>query len=102
MYDLVTFIIKAAFVTIIVLSLMIGVIWPLMRNLGNRSRRRSIESPVRDFKRSPPPFPLDEDEVEIPTTGQSEVDHQKEIVKMAMDDPTKTTHLIRNWINEKK
>jgi len=32
----------------------------------------------------------------------SEENHKKEIVKIALDDPSKTTHLIRNWINEKK
>jgi flagellar biosynthesis/type III secretory pathway M-ring protein FliF/YscJ len=101
-YDLTVFVIKSLFVIIIVLSLLIVVIWPLLRNLRHRSERRSIESPVQIRQHPVPMFPVDEEEVEIPTTGKSDADQNKEIVKIALDDPSKTTHLIRNWINEKK
>jgi flagellar biosynthesis/type III secretory pathway M-ring protein FliF/YscJ len=44
----------------------------------------------------------EEDELEIPTAGESQGDHNREIVRMALEDPTRTTQLIRNWIREKK
>ncbi|MBU2511480.1 hypothetical protein KJ966_09075 [bacterium] len=103
LYELVIFIIKIVFVAIIILSIVIGVIVPLMQNFSNKSNRRSIESPV--VRRSPRqffPIPDEEEEIEIPTNIRTKDDEKREIVKMALDDATKTTQLVRNWINEKK
>ncbi len=102
LHELTIFIIKSLFVIIVVLSLLIGVVWPLIRNLTDSSDRRSIESQAQSHRRSAPLFPVDEEEVEIPTTGKSEEEQQKEILKMARDDQSKTALLIRNWSNEKK
>jgi flagellar biosynthesis/type III secretory pathway M-ring protein FliF/YscJ len=43
-----------------------------------------------------------EEELEIPTAGKTQVTDNRDIVKMALEDPNKTALLIRNWIQEKK
>lgn len=99
--DLFDFLLKVAFVVLILVSLLFGVVVPLYRGFSKQSRQRSIESPVghRAVKSL---NMFDEDEVEIPTAGESQGDHNREIVKMAREDPMRTTQLIRNWIREKK
>ena len=101
-YEFFIFLLKASFIVIVVLSLVFGVIWPLMHNLKSQSRARSIESPVRYRRPSRPMFYDDEEEIEIPTAGENQVADNRDIVKMALEDPNKTTLLIRNWIQEKK
>jgi len=101
-YDFFIFLLKASFVVIIVLSIAIGVLWPLFQNFSGRAEPRNIESPVRYRPQRTVMFPKEEDELEIPTTGKNQDDLNREILKMAMEDPSKTTHLVRNWIKEKK
>jgi hypothetical protein len=42
-----------------------------------------------------------EEEMEIPTSGPADLS-KKEIIKVALEDPLKTTQLVRNWLREKK
>ena len=102
LYDFFVFLLKAGFVVAIVLSILIGVIWPLYLGFTGRSNQRKIESPVRYRPRTLFLIPPEEDEVEIPTTAKSKDEQNKDIVKMALEDPSKTAMLVRNWIHEKK
>lgn len=97
---MIVFLIKSIFVIIIVLSIVFGVIVPLVRNMSDREHHRDIRSPVQRT-RPTTLYPIQE-EVEIPTNNQSGEDQNKKIIKMAKDDTDKTTLLIRKWINEKK
>ncbi len=96
------FLLKAVFIVLVTVSVIMGVIVPILRNIKDKPYHRDIRSPVHD-----PPLPtfpkdFEEDEIEIPTTGKSEGEINKKIVEMALDDTSKTSMLIRNWINEKK
>lgn len=102
MYDFFVFLLKAFFVVIVFFSIAFGVILPLIQGMRSQSQRRSIESPVQ-YRRSTRSFFLpEEEEVEIPTSGDGEGDHQRDIIKLALEDPNKTALLVRNWIQEKQ
>ncbi len=103
LYDFTIFMIKLIFIVAIVLSLIMGVIIPLIQNLSRNTEQPKIESSVTP--RRPRPFLpsyLEEEEIEIPTNYKSQADENKEILKLAKNDPAKTAMLVRNWINEKK
>ncbi|MBU3916608.1 hypothetical protein KKA14_13830 [bacterium] len=96
------YLLKAAFIVLVTASVIFGVIVPIIRNLKDSQHHRDIRSPVKDRPRPAFPKSVEEDEIEIPTTGKSDGGINKKIVKMALDDTSKTSMLIKNWINEKK
>lgn len=102
LYDFFVFILKASFVVIIFLSILIGVILPLYHGIKHQPQQRTIESPVRYHRRPTNFFIQDEEEVEIPTAHKSQADQNRDIIKMALEDTNKTALLVRKWIQEKK
>lgn len=100
-YDLFVFILKAAFVVIVILSIAIGVIWPLYQAFSKQTPQRNTQSPVHRARPVHHWFTVEEEEIEIPTPPQGEEDPNRKIIKMALEDPSKTTLLVRNWLSEK-
>lgn len=100
-YEFSIFLIKAFFVAVIALSILFGVLLPLIYNLSHQSHQKDIQSPVYRQQRMPV-ISFEEEEIEIPTTGSDENARKKRILEMALGDTSKTTHLVRNWINENK
>ncbi len=95
------FLLKVAFIVLVTACVIMGIIVPIFRSFKDKPQYRDIRSPAQ----SPPPSipnSIEEDEIEIPTTGKSGDKINKKIVEMALDDTSKTSVLIRNWINEKK
>ncbi|MBU2646802.1 hypothetical protein KKI24_18985 [bacterium] len=92
-YSSILLIIKAVIGVMVVGAVTIFVLRPLFKNLNISENRLgdSRQLPGRRF----------EEELEIPTSKQTDVS-QKTIIKKALEDPNKTTQLVRNWLKEKK
>ncbi len=93
-YDFILLIIKAVIGVVVIIAVTIYVLRPLLRNLSGMDDR--IEAPRTRLDRR-----LQEEELEIPTSRPTDMSKQA-IIKKALDDPMKTTQLVRNWLREKK
>lgn len=93
-YNSILLIVKAVIGVIVVFGLTVYVLRPLYKNLSDSEDRMGNSR----LKLS---HPVKEDELEFPTSEQTNVSKQ-EIVKTALEDPIKTTQLVRNWLREKK
>ncbi len=93
-YDSILLIIKAVIGTIVVIAVTIYVLRPLVKSLSGMENQ---------IERSRPSLgrPVQEEELEIPTPLSTEVS-KRMIVKKALEDPQKTTQLVRNWLRDKK
>lgn len=93
-YDSILLIIKAVFGAVVVVGLTVYVLKPLIRSFSGMEER--VEKSRGKTSR-----PLQEEELEIPTSRSSEISRQA-IIKKALEDPRRTTQLVRNWLREKK
>jgi len=94
-YDFILLMIKLVIGVIVVAGITYYVIKPLVKGLSGIEHRVERSRPALNRRR------LEEEELEIPTSKNSEPTH-REIVRKALEDPIKTTQLVRNWLREKK
>lgn len=94
-YDTVILLIKAIVIGIVILGLIGFILRPLIKGLTSK-----VDSEPSRLKRIPGDQ-FNEEEIEIPTTQDQEPD-SRSIIKMAKDDPIRTTMLVRNWLRDKK
>lgn len=93
-YDSILLIIKAVIGVIGVAGLTVYVLRPLFKSFSGLGEQP--ETPGTRLKNR-----LQEEELEIPTSEPREITQQL-IVKKALEDPIRTTQLVRNWLREKK
>lgn len=94
-YDSILLIVKAIIGAVVVIGLTVYVLRPLFRSAPHTGERlRSVNRSVHSRR-------LEDEELEIPTSKSSDVSKQA-IIQRALDDPLKTTQLVRNWLREKK
>jgi flagellar biosynthesis/type III secretory pathway M-ring protein FliF/YscJ len=93
-YNFILLIIKAVIGLIVVVGLTVYVLRPLVRNLSGMESRMTSTLPMNRYQ-------VQEEEMEIPTSGPTDLS-KREILKVALEDPLKTTQLVRNWLREKK
>lgn len=93
-YGFILLIIKAVIGVMVVIAVTTYVLRPLLKNLSGVDDRMSPPRP--DLNRR-----LQEEELEIPTSQPTDISKQA-IIKKALEDPMKTTQLVRNWLREKK
>ncbi len=92
-YNSILLIVKAIIGLIVIVGLTIYVLRPLVKNLSSTEDRMVRSLPMHHR--------LQEEEMEIPTSNPADVSKQK-IIKVALEDPIKTTQLVKNWLREKK
>jgi len=87
-------IIKAVIGAIVIIAVTVYVLRPLVKSLSGMENQ---------IERSRPALvhPVQEEELEIPTPLTAEAS-QRRIIKKALEDPLKTTQLVRNWLRDKK
>ncbi len=93
-YDSILLIIKAVIGLIVVIGLTVYVLRPLLKNLSSVESRMKSTLPMNRHQ-------VLEEEMEIPTSGPTDLS-KRDIIKVALEDPQKTTQLVRNWLREKK
>ena len=93
-YNSILLIIKAVIGLIVVVGLTVYVLRPLVKNLTGIESRMKSTLPMNRHREQ-------EEEMEIPTSGPTDLS-KREIIKVALEDPLKTTQLVRNWLREKK
>jgi flagellar biosynthesis/type III secretory pathway M-ring protein FliF/YscJ len=93
-YDSILLIIKAVIGAIVVIAVTVYVLRPLVKGLSGMENQIEKSRPAMGR-------PVQEEELEIPTPLSTEVS-QRRIIKKALEDPLKTTQLVRNWLRDKK
>ncbi len=93
-YNSILLIIKAVIGLIAIVGLTVYVLRPLVKSLSGIENRLETTLPMGRNR-------VQEEEMEIPTSKPAEISKQK-IIKVALEDPIKTTQLVRNWLREKK
>lgn len=94
-YNSILLIIKLITGVIVIAGITFYVLRPLLKGLSGVEDRIERTRPMMSQRT------LQEEELEIPTSGSAEIDN-REIVKKALEDPLRTTQLVRNWLREKK
>ena len=92
-YDSILLIIKIIIGVVVIVAITVYVLRPLFRNLSGIDGR--MESPRPTLNRR-----IQEEELEIPTSRPTDIS-KRMIIKKALEDPMKTTQLVRNWLRDK-
>lgn len=96
-YDTIILALKVTIGLTVFFVFLFVVIRPLFKSFSEEHQRFEQTPYHRTLHRDK----LEEEELEIPTSQPDDLPADK-IIKMAKDDPTKTTLVVRNWIHEKK
>ncbi|MCP4754677.1 MAG: hypothetical protein GY866_27670 [Proteobacteria bacterium] len=95
-FDTILFLLKFLIVGVVLFALLFIVLPPLFKSLTEKPRELRRSGPLPRVKVE------EEEELEIPTSSLSEDVSKEKIIKIARQDPLKTTQLVRNWLREKK
>ena len=96
-YDAIILVLKVAIGLTVFFVLIFVVVRPLINSLSNVQHRLDQDPYRRTIRRQP----IEEEELEIPTSREENMSPEN-IIKMAKDDPTRPTVVVRNWIQNKK
>ena len=99
LYDFAVFLVQAFFVVVIALSILFGVLLPLVQNLSAQPQRRDIKSPV-GIPRPVSYFPVNQEETQTPSLPENQEDQNRKALQLALENKSKTTQLIKNWIHD--
>ena len=94
-FDSILLVVKLVIGIIVFFTLILYVFRPLITAISDQSRHPDLPRSMRHHK-------LEDEELEIPTTSQPDEIGNDKIIKMALENPTKTTMLVRNWLQERK
>lgn len=93
-YDSILLIIKAIIGVIVVIATTFFVLRPLFKSMTTIDHRMKASHSGMQHR-------IQDEELEIPTSRATDVSNQM-IIKKALEDPIKTTQLVRNWLRDKK
>ena len=96
-YDAIILVLKIAIGLTVFFVLIFVVVRPLISSFTEAQRGLDHDPYHRTIRRQT----IEEEELEIPTSREENLTAEH-IIKMAKDDTTKTTIVVRNWIQEKK
>jgi len=97
LYDTIILVFKLVIGLTVFFVILFVVVRPILSSLAE-AQHRSERTPLH---RRLPSQRLEDEELEIPTSREEDMSAEN-IIKIARDNPTKTTVVVRNWIHDKK